>query len=68
MTQESQDQSDDEESSIADEEIAVIEIMKHKKLKNNNLMFEINSLKEQQIGVIMTVQRLTVKTWLIEYM
>ena len=40
LTEDSQDQSDDE-SSIADREIAVIEIMKYKKLKNNNLIFEL---------------------------
>ena len=42
LTQDSQDKSESEsESRINDEEIAVVEIMKHKKLKNNNLMFEL---------------------------
>ena len=40
LTQELRDQSDDE-SNITDEEIAVIEMMKHKNLKNNNLTFEL---------------------------
>jgi len=40
LTQDSQDQSD-AESSTDYEEVTVVEIMKHKKLKNNNMIFEL---------------------------